>query len=173
MNRDLPHGEAMHAGQGGEKPVHPFKQGQLLDDGPPKDFQRAAGVMHSIARDGIADPIRDSGREPLDKGVVPITPPSAYKIIGLRERQESENVGRIELQITIHGGDQFSPGVPETGVECGGLSKIMAEMKDAHLGMILGELVEEAAAAIIAAIIDVDDFKRGNLAAQSLERLSG
>ena len=51
--------------------------------------------------------------------------------------------------------------------------QIMAEMKDAHLGMILGELVEEAAAAIIAAIIDVDDFKRGNLAAQSLERLSG
>src|SRR5437879_12297930 len=61
----------------------------------------------------------------------------------------------------------------KAGVECRGLSAIMIEVDDAHFGMVACKLVEEAAAAVGAPIIDVDDFKRRNLAVQSLQRLRG
>src|SRR5207249_11458941 len=115
--------------------------------------------MNAVGRDRVADDIRDPGGQSLDQSVVAVPPPSANQIIPRGKREELENVRRIELQITVQGCDQLSSSMTKAGVERRGLSAIMIEVDHAHFGMVAGKLVEEAAAAVGAPIIDVDDFK--------------
>src|SRR5438046_2810727 len=103
--------------------------------------------MNAVGRNGVAHDICDSGGPSLDQSVVAVPSPSADQIIPRGKREELENVRRIELQITVQGGDQLSSSMTKAGVECGGLSAILIEVDDAHFGVVSRKMVEEAAAA--------------------------
>src|ERR1019366_8621602 len=68
------------------------------------------------------------------------------------ERQR--DVGRIVLQIAVHGDDVFPAGVVESSSEAGGLTKITTQLDDGHATVNRGNLTQQRECAVVRAVID-------------------
>lgn len=159
-DRNLGDGEAVHDGQGRKKTMHAGKKLQLVHHGAPENFQRAAGIVHPVAGHGAAHGISNARGELSDEIVVAGGAPAAHQIELPRQRQHLLDVGGIVLKVAVEGNDQVAGGMFEPGVEGGGLPVVPVEVQDADSRIGLLQLIQQFAAAVAAAVIDIHELER-------------
>lgn len=115
--------------------------------------------MDPIAGDRRPDQVRDPRRDFPDQAIVTVFSPATDQVVLSGQREQCQNIGRIELKVSVQRDDQLSVSLPEAGIERGGLAIVPIEVEDSNLTVLCCELVEQWTASIRAAVIDVHDLK--------------
>jgi hypothetical protein len=82
-------------------------------------------------------------------------PPAGDEIVTLLEGlKEAGNLLRVVLEICVHGKDDFSASVPETGSKGRGFSQISAEFDNVYPIVLFRETFEDLRGSVGTAIVD-------------------
>src|SRR5882724_311422 len=125
---------------------------------PPIGFQSASIIVQMNPRNRRDEPVGQRAWQLApERGVLPLLPPARDEIVALIQfGQELRNIGRIILEIAIHGDEDISPGKTNTGHESRRLTGITAQLDEAQLR--LRQLPDNLARLIGAAVVHNNDL---------------
>src|SRR5215472_14786371 len=125
---------------------------------PPIGFQGASIIVQMNPRNRRDEPVGQRTRQlALERGVLPSLPPARDKIVAfIQFGQELRNIGRIVLEIAIHGDEDISLGKTNPGHESRRLTGITAQLDKAQLRP--RKLPDNLARLISAAVVHDDDL---------------
>jgi hypothetical protein len=126
-------GKSMHQRERGEKPVHAFVQTDALQHRTPKYLERASRIMHAVVSEPVPHAVGDQGRQFLHQTILPLLPPSAYKVVAGREREKFQNIFAVLLEIAVDLDDDFAGRPAKSRIEGAGLAVIPIEVKSMTL----------------------------------------
>ena len=150
---------ALELHERGQEAVHAAEHGQAPGHVRAHDLQRAAGVGDRPAGHGRAHGVADLGRDALHEAVLALGPPAADHVrAGAVSRKKARDVGRVVLQVGVHGDDDPAPGGLEAGLEGRGLAAVGGEGEVAHRIVSGGQGLDDGKACIRAAVVDEDDL---------------
>ena len=112
---------------------------------------------------------RDERRR-IDR-IEPLPAASAHEVVVLDQRQQQGNIRGIVLKIAVKRGNQLAPGMAKARGKGRGLPVIPVKMDHPDLGGVQADLIQQRGTAVRAAVIHVQNFKRG--AAQTAPGLPG
>src|SRR5215469_15367688 len=144
-----------------DEPVQFSVERHLLDDFATISLEGSAKVVDIHAAQFRHQPVRDARRNaPQPKVVDAVLAPAADDVVALADLlNEHRNIGRIMLEVAIHGDDVFAAGVVESSGEAGGLSKITAEFHDGHPAVDSCDLAQQLERAIGRTVVHQDDLE--------------
>ncbi len=124
-------------------------------------FEGGAEIVNVDAAELGHQPVGTARGETAEPEIVDaILAPSADDVIALGNfLEEKRNVGRIVLQIAVHGDDVFAASVIETGGEACGLAEVAAQFDDGHPAIDGCDFTKQGEGSIDGAIVDEDHFK--------------
>src|SRR5215472_17587339 len=127
---------------------------------PPIGFQGASIIVQMNPRNRRDEPVGQRARQiALQRGVLPLLPPARDEIVAfIQFGQELRNIGRIILEIAIHGDEDISLGKTNPGHESRRLTSIAAQLDEAQLR--LRQLPDNLSRLIGAAVVDNNDLVR-------------
>lgn len=157
-HRNLHHLRPFHGGVSRDKAVRIAIEMQLAQQVGAVRFQAASVVMQVRARQARDQPVRHAAWKQASKeAVLPVDPPAAHHIAAFADfRQQQRNIGRIVLQVGIHGDHHGAPGRPEAGDHGCRLAIVAAEAYGAEGGIAPRHLEQHGPASVAAAVIDQD-----------------
>src|ERR1035438_47825 len=125
-------------------------------------FERGAKIVNIDAAQLGHQPVGAARRNaPQPEIVDPILAPSADDVVALGNfLEEYRNVGRIMLQVAIHGDNVLAAGVVESSGQSGRLPKIAAQLHDGHSAIDGGNLAQQRKRAVDGTVIDQHHLKR-------------
>ncbi|MFT6832692.1 MAG: hypothetical protein ACJAZN_002870 [Planctomycetota bacterium] len=103
VDRDLDDVEAVVAQESGQEPVHPLKERERPDWGPPEHLERAARVTDRVRAEPPTDAVAHPGAEPPQATVAPISAPADHGVVpsGAELLDHTRHVRRVVLKIRI------------------------------------------------------------------------
>jgi len=78
----------------------------------------------------------------------------------LHRLEQARDLGRVVLKVAVHEDDDVPARGFQAGCQGGGLPEVAAELDDDDLGMALAELLQQGEAAVLAAVVNVNDLVR-------------
>lgn len=146
----------------GQEPVHLSVEAHPFDHFGPVSFERTPEVVQLHAGNGRDKAVgQNAGQVALQRIVFAVLAPAGTNIVALfNPGQQLRQIRRIVLQIAIHRNNDIARSKIETGHHGGGLSEIAPEMHDLDMIVLRRDLVEQSRAAVLAAIIDQNQFPR-------------
>ncbi len=162
LNRHFCDREPVHECERGKESVHALEETDALQHGTSEYLERTPGVVDTVMGKDIPHAVGDSGRQFLHQAILPLLPPSAHEIMGISIGEEFQDVFAVLLKVAVYLDDNISERLIEACFERTGLAIISIEVKDSNLGVLRRHTVQGVTAAIAAAVVHEDDFKRSS-----------
>ena len=163
LNRHFCDREPVHECERGKESVHALEETDALQHGPSEYLERAPSVVDAIMGKKNSHTVGDFGRQSFYQAILPFLSPSAYEIVGISIGEEFQYVVAVLLKVAVYLDDNISERLIEACFERTGLAIISIEVKDSNLGVLRRHTVQGVTAAIAAAVVHEDDFKRSSL----------
>ena len=154
--------ESMHDRERGKESVHTFEEAQPLQHGPPEYLERASCIVDAVVGKKVPHAVGDSGRYFFHQAILPFQSPSTHEIVGVSMGQKLQDVRTVLLEVAIDLDDDVSGRLIKARVERTGLTVVSVEVEYPNLGVLPRQAVQLFAAAIAAAIVHKDNFKRSS-----------
>ena len=164
---DLKSGRQHHCGDKGLQQLEREKRRNNL---PAHHPELAAAVVEMVAEKATADEVSQTRHAQTEKRVVAVVAPTAGKIEPLRFQvsQESGQIARVILTVTIHGENEIAPRGPQAIEQGRSLPAVLGFVQDAALRPPGDTQLDLVGRRIRAAVVDEDRFP---IAAHHLQNL--
>ena len=163
LDRHLRDREPVHECECGKESVHALEESDALQHGTSEYLERAPGVVDAVMGKYIPHAVGDSGRQFLHQAILPFLPPSAHEIVGISIGEEFQDVITVLLKVAVYLDDNVPERLMEACFERAGLTIISIEVEDSNVGVLRRHTVQGVTAAVAAAVVHEDDFKRSSL----------
>jgi hypothetical protein len=162
VDLDLADAGAGAVGEHGDEAVHLAVEAQLVGDLAAVDLQRAAEIADGRPGDLADHVVRDlRGDLPQDHAVLAVLPPPGDEVVPVVEHLHHRgDVPRVVLHVGVHRDDDGRRHVAQARVERGGLAGVAAKEDALEVGPLGRELLQQLPRAIVARVVDGDDFER-------------
>ncbi len=150
---------AVLLGQHGNEAVHLAVEGEGLGQVAAHGAQRAAHVLDGHSGHLADQPVaQEAGYLANEEMILPIGAEAKDGIVALGQLvEQARNVGRIVLQVTVHGDEHVTTGPVDAGLERGGLAEVAPQLHDLH-ARIGRQLLHDSSRAVRAAIVHEHNF---------------
>src|SRR5262249_14580647 len=147
--------------QRGDEAVQLAIQWNLLDDFATIRFECGTEVVDIDAAELGHQPVSAARRDTAQPEIIyaALAPPTDDVVALGNLFEENRNVGRIVLQIAIHGNNVFAASVIKPGSQRGGLPKISAQLDDGHSAVNGCDFAQHVERAIGGTVIHHHDFE--------------
>ena len=133
---------------------------QVLGDLGAEDFQGAAVVAQVYAAQVTNDPVGDAARDFAEEGTILAVDALANDEVPLitvpDEGQHGGQVGRVVLEVTVHGSDEIAPGHVDARHQGEALAVVLAELHDDEAGVV--DTLQFPDGPVGAPVVHVDDL---------------
>src|SRR5262249_15486995 len=120
----------------------------------------AVVVVQPDARETADEPVEDPARQHLVPRIITFALPTADDVVlGGEGIQKAGDLGRVILQVGVHGEDGIAASVGETGGEGGRLAEVAAKADAAHARVVVRELLDDLPGAVARAVVDEEDLE--------------
>ena len=106
-----------------QSPIHLY----LLQHVSSHHLQGAAGVIDMFIGKPVTDEVADTAADFLRKGILPVAPPAVNHVVLAEVLEQRGDIGRVVLQISVHGNDNLTGSRPETGTKSSRLAPVLRE----------------------------------------------
>ena len=146
---------AVPGGQGGNKAVQLAVERDLLYYVAAVPFERGAEVVDTDPAQLGHQPVGAARGDAAQPQVVqPALAPAADDVVSVGQLlQELGDVVGVVLQVPVHGDDELTLGMVETGGQGGSLAEIAAQLHHYHPAVHGGDLFQQAEGGVAAAIV--------------------
>ena len=152
--------EALPADEGRDEAVQLAVEADALDDFAAVGLEGRAEVVDRDLDQLLHHPVGHPGGELAQDGVVlAVLAPAADDVVALVQLgQELGNLGRVVLEVAVHGNDDLAPGLVETRLQGRRLAEVAAELDQDDVVILFIDLLEGGVGSVRAAVVDEDQL---------------